>query len=300
MKYSKPALSFSQQVALLASRGLRIEDPQRAEHYLAHINYYRLAGYFLPFEADHATHQFRPGVSFDDVIQLYSFDRELRLLVLDAIERIEVSVRTQWAYHFAHAFSPHGYLDPQRGRSMRQYARQLATLAAEVERSNEAFAEHHRTKYNDPDMPPAWVACELLSLGQLSQWYTLLKPMRVRKQVSHAYGLDQQVLQSALQHLTYVRNICAHHARLWNREFVVTTALPRKGVPVLIAAIANKDSRRLYNTLCLMVHLMDRISPGHSWRQRFGELLYKYNPDLLAMGFPGDWETRALWAGVRP
>ena len=75
MKYAKPALSFAQQVQLLASRGLQIDDQHRAEHYLAHINYYRLAGYCLPFEADHATHQFRPGVRFEDVVGLYIFDQ---------------------------------------------------------------------------------------------------------------------------------------------------------------------------------------------------------------------------------
>lgn len=147
MKYAKPALSFQQQVQLLASRGLQINDQQRAEHYLAHINYYRLAGYCLPFEA---AHQFRPGVRFEDVIGLYVFDRELRLLVLDAIERIEVSVRTQWAYHFAHEVSPHGYLDAQHAHPMRQYARQLAILAAEVERSKEASSRITATSTTNP------------------------------------------------------------------------------------------------------------------------------------------------------
>lgn len=73
----------------------------------------------------------------------------------------------------------------------------------------------------------------MLSLGQLSQWFTLLKPMNLRKRVSSCYQLDQQALQSALHHMTYVRNICAHHARLWNREFVVTLSLPRKCLPLL-------------------------------------------------------------------
>jgi len=300
MKYAKPALSFAQQVQLLASRGLQIDDQHRAEHYLAHINYYRLAGYCLPFEADHATHQFRPGVRFDDVVGLYIFDRELRLLVLDAIERIEVSVRTQWAYQFAHALSPHGYLEAQHAKSMKQYARQLAILAAEVDRSKEAFVVHYRNKYTDPDMPPVWVACEMLSLGQLSQWFTLLKPIALRKRMSKCYRLDQQVLQSALHHLTYVRNICAHHARLWNREFVVTSSLPRKSPPMLTAAIKNRDSRQLYNTLCLIVYLMDCINPGHSWRGRLSTLLDEHRPDTNAMGFPSDWANRDLWKGAAP
>jgi abortive infection bacteriophage resistance protein len=300
MKYAKPALTFDQQVQLLITRGMVVADPQRAAHYLSHINYYRFAGYVLPFEADHLTHQFRRGTRFDDVLNLYVFDRELRLLVLDAIERIEVSVRTQWAYHFAHVVSPHGYLERANSASIKQLARQLVLISAVMDESKEAFVAHHRTKYTDPDLPPIWVACELLSLGQLSQWYTMLRPMGLRKQIAKAYLMDQQVLQSVLQHLTYVRNICAHHARLWNREFVVTSSLPRKGLPLLLAAIDDRASRQIYNTLCLIVHLMDCINPGHSWRERLVTLLDTHKADLTAMGFPADWATRDLWKGDAP
>jgi abortive infection bacteriophage resistance protein len=109
MKFTKPALSFEAQAQLLASRGLLITDLVSATAFLMHVNYYRLAGYVLPFEIDHASHQIRPGTRFEQVAELYLFDRELRLLVLDAIEKIEVSVRTQWAYHFAHAVGAHAY-----------------------------------------------------------------------------------------------------------------------------------------------------------------------------------------------
>ena len=92
-----------------------------------------------------------------------------------------------------------------------------------------------------------------------------------------------------------MRNICAHHARLWNREFVVTWKLPNKGLPLLQGAIADRESRQLYNSLCLMAYLMTVISPGSSWRRRLVALMEAYRPTAVAMGFPDNWKERALW-----
>jgi abortive infection bacteriophage resistance protein len=294
MKFTKPALRFDEQAKLLASRGLRIDDLDQATQFLTHVNYYRLAGYVLPFESDHATHQIRIGTRFEDVVNLYLFDRALRLLVMDAIEKIEVSVRTQWAYHFAHLVGPHGYLDANYALSQKQQVRQLILLASAIDESKETFVKHHREKYQDPDFPPVWVACELLSLGQLSQWYTLMKPA-MRKNIGRAFRLDQQVLQSLLHHLTHVRNICAHHARLWNREFVITSNLPKKGLPELLAAFDDKESRKLYKSLCLITHMLDCIDRKNDWRTSLSTLLTSYCPDLTAMGFPNDWKERTFW-----
>jgi abortive infection bacteriophage resistance protein len=295
MKFDKPALSFEQQLDRLIERGLQVDDRARALHYLSHINYYRLAGYLLPFEQDHASHTLRPGTTLNCVLSLYNFDRELRLLVLDAMERIEVSLRTAWAYYVAHSVSPHGYLDHSHAGSSKGFAEQLGKLERDLARSSETFVKHHRGKYTQPDLPPIWAACEVMSLGQLSRWYELLHPAALRKLVAKPYGLDQQVLASALHHLTYVRNLCAHHARLWNREFVVTWKLPNKGLPMLQAAIDDRGSRQIYNSLCLVAHLMTVISPSSSWRRRLADLIDGHQPDLAAMGMPADWRERTLW-----
>lgn len=100
MRFAKPPASIDQQIDLLVQRGMDVPDRQRAAHYLRHLNYYRLRGYWLPFEsgiADNGDHRFQAGTMFEHVLERYVFDRELRLLVMDAIERIEVSVRTHWA-----------------------------------------------------------------------------------------------------------------------------------------------------------------------------------------------------------
>lgn len=294
VKFSKPAKTFAEQVELLQLRGLVIDDTANAERYLSHLNYYRFMGYVLPFEADHDTHAIRRGVRFEDVLNLYVFDRELRLLVLDAIERIEVSARTQWAYHFAHARDAHGYLQPEHAASAHQFIRHLATLDRELERSSETFIKHFRQQYSDPDLPPIWAACEVMSLGLLSNWYSMLRPISIRKAIAAAYGLDQQVLESALHHLSYVRNLCAHHSRLWNREMVITFRVPKRPA-ILRDAIGVPADRRVYNSLCLIVYLMDCISPGHHWRDRLTRLLAEHEVDVSDMGFVNGWEARALW-----
>lgn len=296
MKFGKPAKTAEEQVDLLRTRGMAIADPAVAAHYLLHLNYYRLTGYWLLFEESHDPHRFRAGTRFEDVLNLYIFDREFRLLLLDAIERIEVSMRTQWAYHLAHHDGAHTYLNAQYTASVRKHARQTAILAAEIESSQEPFVVHLRSKYTQPDMPPVWAACEVLSLGQLSRWYELLRPISLRAKVAKTYGLDQQVLESLLHHLTYIRNLCAHHSRVWNRELTITAPVLRTKPPELAKTVERAGKRKIYNTCCFIQHLMNVITLEHHWHERLTALLDQHSMDVTAMGFPADWKARPLWA----
>lgn len=296
MKFDKAPKTADEQIDLLRSRGMVIDDVDAARHYLLHLNYYRLTGYWLLFEETHEPHRFREGTRFEQVLNLYVFDREFRLLLLDAIERIEVSVRTQWAYHLAHHDGAHAYLDPRHASSRRKLARQSAVLAAEIESSQEPFVVHLRSKYTQPDLPPVWAACEVLSLGQLSRWYELLRPISLRAHIARTYGLDQQVLESLLHHLTYIRNLCAHHSRVWNRELTITAPVLRSKPPELARTVERAGKRKVYNTCCFIQHLMNVIAREHHWRERLMALLDKHAMDTAAMGFPADWQARPLWA----
>ena len=298
MDFTKPALTWDEQIALLASRGLHIPDKDQARHYLSHINYYRLTGYWLPFEADHATHRFKDQVSFADVLNLYIFDREFRLLLLDAIERVEVSLRTQWAYHMAHRHGPHSYLEAQHATNLGLHSRHLAKLLEEVARSEEAFIQHYQNTYQHPASPPVWAVSEVMSLGMLSRWITHMVPSD-RSVLARAYGLDQGALKGFVRHLTYVRNLCAHHSRLWNRRFTITMPLPRSKPAALISSFNPGQKRRVYNTLVILAALMDTVSPGHQWKQRLSDLLTRHRIDTGAMGFPDDWQQRPLWTDVQ-
>lgn len=292
--YTKPALTCEDQVALLVSRGMSVPDPKEAAFYLRHLNYYRLCAYWLPFEEDHATHRFREGTTFRDVLDLYTFDRELRLLVLDALERIEVSARTQWAHQLGLRHGSHAHLDERLAYRVERWVANLESLRSEVDRSEEEFIRHLKATYSE-ELPPVWAVCEVMSLGLLSRWYANLYPMPTRTAIASVYGVDQRVLQSWLHHLTIVRNVCAHHGRLWNREFTVLAKQPHR--PPVIAGAFRANSNQLYNSLLVLLYLMDIVSPGHHWRQRLTLLLAR-QPMLHAMGFPNDWQTKKIWREV--
>ena len=294
--YSKPFLELSQQVQLLRERGMQIEDEARAEFYLGQINYYRLAAYWLPFELDHPTHQFRPGTDFDRVLALYVFDRRLRLLLLDAIERIEVSVRACFAHTLASRHGPHPHLKPELFQRPTRYQRLVESLAQEVERSSEDFIRHLRACYEEP-LPPIWAAVEVLSLGQLSSWYSNLARRQDARLISDAYNMDSSTLKSLLHHLTVIRNVCAHHSRLWNREFAVTVQIPNDRPESLIGQFNAEESarRRLYNALVYCAWLLERIAPGSRWVDRLLALLDEYQISADQLGFPDGWQQMAIW-----
>ncbi len=301
MKFNKPPLTHEQQLDQLIQRGLVCTDRAEALHYLKHLNYYRLGAYWLHFEADHASHAFKSGTRFADVLNLYVFDRELRLLILDAIERIEVSIRASWAYTLAHRYGAHAHLDANLFKKPARnwdYTQQIQKLETEARKSHETFLQHHYQKYDEP-MPPVWVVIEIMTLGQLSKWYGNLCHGADRNAVAHRYGMDETNLTSFLHHLSVIRNFCAHHNRLWNREFTFTFRLPSHRPPALVASLNHQDSRRLYNTLTVLAWLLDRVSPQHHWKQRLKTLLAQHAIDLQRMGFPNGWEQMAIWQEKR-
>ena len=296
--FTKIATTYAQQVALLQQRGMIVDDPADTEFYLQHLNYYRLGAYWLPFESNHATHAFRPGTRFADVMNLYVFDRELRLLVLDAIERLEVSVRGQWAYQLAHQHGPHAHLDATLASKQPLWQTNLNKLSEEVHRSDEAFIKHLLTTYAE-NLPPVWAVCEVMSLGLLSRWYNNLKPMPTRRAIAVVYSVDEKVLESWLRHLSLVRNTCAHHSRLWNREFTITPLLPRNK-PAGLATQCQTGSRKLYNTLVILLHCMDVIAPQHHWRARLKDLIAQHAIPVAAMDFPANWQQLPIWQDIPP
>ncbi|MBL8577711.1 MAG: Abi family protein [Mesorhizobium sp.] len=299
MKFTKPSLSIAEQIARIEARGMVVPDHGIATHYLRHISYYRLRAYWLPFEdaapAD-GEHIFKVGTSFDDVLALYVFDRRLRLLIMDAIERVEVSLRGCWAHHLAMKYGPHGYLDPALYHHPDRYAQSFTTLISEVDKSKDTFILHYKQKYDDPQHPPIWMTAEIISLGQLSMWLSNLKERADRQAIAKPYGLDQVILVSLAHHLTYIRNICAHHGRLWNKQVTVKMMVPNS--PASLKLAMNPASQgRIYNTLAVLGYLLGIVAPGTRWRQELIELMDS-SPlaDTAAMGFPPNWKNMPAWS----
>jgi len=294
LKYLKPPLSIEKQIELLRQRGMDIPDREEAAHYLAHLNYYRQAAYWLPFEKSHNTHQFKPNTSFSQVLGMYIFDRELRLLVMDAVERVEVSLRAHFASYLSGKYGTHAHLQAELFFKQSTYDFTLRALKKETNRSGEDCIRHLTRKY-DETLPPLWAAVELMSLGQLSTWYNNLNKREDRKAIADFYGMDEKHLRSFFHHLSIVRNLCAHHARLWNREFTFTYKLPTTRPQALIGSLNRKAPRRLYNTLAMLAYLMDVTCIHHHWKQRLFELLKQHSIDAEAIGTPTGFESLAIW-----
>lgn len=303
MKYPKSPKTYQEQLNQLIDRGMQVSDPARALRYLSHLNYYRLAAYWLPFEADHATHRFKPGTSFDQVLEAYLFDKKLRLLIMDAVERFEVSLRTQWAYHLSHQYgNPHAHLDaknfkPQTTMPKWDHNRSVDELRDTVRQSSEVFIRHLSTRY-DEDLPPIWAICEVMTFGQLSRWYANLAKSADRNVIARIYDYDEVYFVSFIHHLTIVRNFTAHHARVWNREFPIAWKLPLSKPAAVVNSLNRRDGKRIYNTLATLACLTDVINPGNHWKKRLSDLLAEY-PGIQTryMGFPDNWKELPLWKG---
>lgn len=314
-QFNKPSRTLDEQLALLVERGLGVPDLDHARHGLAHISYFRLSAYMRPFYVPHEVeHRFRAGTGFDDVLMLYVFDRELRLLLLDAIERIEVALRTQLANTLADHHGPHGYLSPEVFDTRYNHDWLLRTLADESRsRDAEKFMLHYREKYPDsPVQPPIWMAVELLTFKAVSTLFSQLRHQQDTQRIEAHFGWKFPVLRSWMRSLSDLRNLCAHHARVWNREFGSIPDLPRRAPadwprpPEGIATGAHRTpgqslapQRRLYMQVLVIESLMRVVSPGSHWADRLVRLLDRY-PAVSRphMGFPPDWADLAFWRPV--
>lgn len=311
MQYSKPPLSISEQAQLLLDRGMACDDRQRLEHYLSFIGYYRLSAYWLPFEqpsTDSASrnHSFQSGTTFEQILALYIFDRKLRLLVMEAIERIEVAVRTRWASSLALQHGSHAYMDSSLFKSPWQHISDLARVAGDLHESSETFVAHYRQKYRDPYLPPIWAVVETMSLGALSRWIKSTKDNHVKREMAQALGMPTiEIMEQVLHALTPIRNICAHHARLWNRRFTLLIPnIRRLHGEIMTESIPTPDgqsqvqpTREIHNFLVIIRHLMKQINPGTSWDTRLIQHVRQLSDgQQRAMGFPHDWESRQPWS----
>lgn len=201
--FDKPPLSIDAQIALLVRRGLHIAAGDNAAHHLAHISYYRLAGYWWPmYTAAKTDHLFKPDSRFSDVIALYNFDRELRLLVFGVIEKIEISLRTMLIYHLSHEAGPWWFADEALFNSKPDLTATLVGIKGEVARSKDAFIITHKNAHpDDGRLPPAWKTLELASFGTLSKLYGNLKPtVKSKDRIAYEYGtVNHTYLHSWLQ-----------------------------------------------------------------------------------------------------
>ena len=298
MLYEKQEFTIQQHIKQLQNRGLIIDDLSLAEHYLAHVSYYRLAGYWWPMQDDKEQHLFKPNSKFEDVIYLYNFDRELRVLIFDAIEKIEISLRTKLIYHLSHEFDPWWFQNINIFQNSGALIETLANLKEEIDRSKDIFIKEHKKKYKeDLRFPPAWKSLEMTSFGSLSKLYGNLKnTIKSKDTIAEELGaVNHTYLPSWLQSIAQIRNYCAHHSRLWNKNLPGTPKLLSRP-PYRWLMDVPTDTQKLYLHLCIIRYMLNIIAPENSFAIKMKELLTKYpSVDPNALGFKPDWRNEVLW-----
>lgn len=326
--YTKPFLPVDDQLKKLQDRGMLVTEPERAKNYLRHLGYYRLSGYWYPLrqsetftdsEGNVSTRvldAFRADSEFSQVVDLYVFDKKLRVMMVDVLERIEVSLRTNvtlqlgkigpWAHrdpaNFDAKFSaPQPERYPKTGTRPSRFDEFLRLTDKKTADSKEDFVQHFNAKYSDP--LPIWVAPEVWDFGNLSILIAGMKYVDQRD-IAAFYGISRpDLFPSWVRTLAFVRNICAHHGRLWNRSLTAQPRPPKTGEVALLDHLSGQQARhsieRLYAAVAIARYFQVRINPTSSWGARFVELTktFPQNPNLnlTQAGFAANWEQLPLW-----
>jgi len=294
--FAKPALPIADQIILLKNKNMLIPDEAKAKHCLAHIGFYHLSAYWFPYKT--GTGYFQSNTDFNEIIALYEFDRELKLLIMAAAERIEISVRESFVRAISLKYGAHGYLDWRIYKTASPLAKIITNMGRELSRPNNLFTQHYKDNYSNPFLPPLWINAELLSFGALSKLIADLDAPSDRNALAKNYAIDETLLIPALHHLVHIRNICAHHGRLWNQSLTRRLLLPKHGL--LKQALNHSIRNKIYNTLCCIAYFMQIIAPHDKWKGRIKTLFLHHDAAYAppqSMGFPADWTARGLWAG---
>jgi abortive infection bacteriophage resistance protein len=318
MKYLKQPLSIEEQIKKLKGRGLLIDNEKSAENYLSNISYYRLRAYTFPFQDNKQgenDHKFlRNNIRFEDIIDLYCFDRRLRALIFNALEKIEVALRTKFIYEYSissndsHWFlKKNSYFNPDKQIRLSKteyiaaYDLLIKKISEDVNRSDEDFVQHYQQKYSEPTMPPAWMTLETLSFGNLSKLIANLDCKSAPyKRIALSLGLSNSlILENWIYSFSVLRNYCAHHSRIWNRRFHVELKMPYNTAYPFINKndLSKIYKNKLFAALCCIQYIIKIISPQSDFKNNLisiindgGNLL-----NIKDMGFSQDWKNFGVW-----
>lgn len=301
--FSKDPFTIEQQLQQLKDRGLLFANEKLASKYLSHISYYRLGEYWYVMQADKEKHIFKQNSRFEDVVSLYNFDAELRLLLFEVIEKIEISLRTKLIYHLSHEIDPWWFQNFELFTDSMALVKTLANMEEEISRCKDVTITSHRKKHKDDKrFPPSWKSLEQTSFGALSKLYGNLKPtIKSKDVIAVEYGaVNHTYLPSWLQSIAQIRNYCAHHSRLWNRNLPGTVKLlsnpPNNWITDKENVPKEHEFSKLYVHLCLMKYLLNTIQPNNAFTSKLAALFTKYpNVDPNALGMKPNWQQEPLW-----
>ena len=283
----KNPTTFDEQINKLKSRKCIIEDENYATKILSEIGYYRLSAYFLPYK--NIDDNYKEGTSFNQVVANYEFDRELRNILFAAIEEVEVALRSYFSYYHSHKYGSLGYKSEEIYNDRHNHEGFMAKFDEEVQHNKNApFVRHHIEKYDSEF--PIWVASELFTFGMLSYFYSDLLTSDQKQIAKDMYNENHNNIKSWLRCCTDLRNMCAHYARLYYKNFpAIPSRLPKE--------IRETSERRLFGA----IYALKKLYPDEKkWRSeivsQITELIGKHkdNIDLKHIGFPENWRKILL------
>ena len=291
-RYIQPQISVTEQIRLLKSEGLVFTDENRAQHILENISLFRMKSYLTPLRLP-GIRTFKPGANFDEAYNLYKFDSELRKMICSEMEKIEISISTQLSLIMGDEAGIYWFEDSSNFRDTNRHAGLLSSLEAELRRSDDDAIVAFQQRYSN-EFPPSWMTFEVSSFGTLSMMYRWLKAGHARRKVARFYGLTDTIMESWLHSIVYVRNICAHHSRLWNRRLSINALIPRRTHLPFINIPG--DTKRVYYIMSILLYFLQTVNPRNTFAARFKSLLGRYpNVNVSAMGFPSNWQDEKLW-----
>lgn len=295
--YTKPPLTYQEQLDKLIERGLTVEYPDKALHLLENLSYYRLSGYLYPMLAEPKdSHKFKKDSTFENAFKIYCFDRELKQLLAGEIEKIEVSFRAKITYVLSHKYDAFWYTYERLFKSLDTHRKSLDSTYSMVNESTEDFAIKFRKNYVNTYLP-SWMALEIVTFTHLSKLYSNLVDSSAKTEIAKFYGVNTPILENWLMIITYTRNICAHHSRFWNRRLSYKLSKFKKEPIYDWVDMNGVTKNSSYAYICIVKYLIDRVNPKNTFKDKILGLFEKYsNIDIhKGMSFPEGWKEQPLW-----
>ena len=283
LKQHQPSMSVDKQVENLKTLGLIINDEEYAKRILNDISYFRLIkAYSLGFKPKNG--KYNEGVTFEQIVDLYLFNANFRQITFSVIEKIEVNVRCRIANYFADTYGVLGYKDPANFVGEEYHHTFLADIEEEIGRNTRApFVRNFKENYEGGELP-IYALVEVFSFGTLSKFYKNMKN-EDKKAVAKSFGIGYTYLESWLESISYVRNICAHYGRLYNAKLSKTPMLYKE------YSQAGIGNNRIFGVLLCMKQILKNDAHWNQYVDQIDMLIDKYEKvDVKTMGFPGNWK----------
>ena len=277
----KPPIPIKDQLDLLISRGMVIEDIEKASHFIQANHYYRLNIYF--HKLMETPDRFIAGTTFQKIIDVYENDRWLRLQLMKLLESVEILFRSKIAYFLSLNFGADAFYKTEPFFDLEKHNEMLDRFEMEISRNDQdPIVKHHKHKFEN--MFPIWVVVEFLSFNALSKLYKNLKNNIKKELTKEVCDYDMRLVSSWLHTFSVLRNICAHYSFLYKRVYSIRPKIP--------TSFCWNENYSLFATLLVLKDLVN----SRDWMKFITGLQRAENTRghfyLSDFGFPKNWLDR--------